>query len=88
MHQSSTWIEHKRHHSHRQTQGNREGRNMHKFAKQKNQQMKGPMDPKNGPQFHQLLVRQMVSWIQFKNQNMIDSSCSPTVDINTQKKQE
>lgn len=55
---------------------------------QEAEQTQRPYYSENGGQLHQVLLREMVSGIQFEDEHVVDSGRTPTVNVYTDEKYE
>lgn len=64
------------------------GRYAQTRAVEKAQQAQGPDDAEYRGQFHQVLLRQVVAWIELEDEHVVDAGWAPAVDVDADQKEE
>lgn len=81
-------IDHKQNHNNSQRQRVDVRRYAQTGAVQEAEQAQRPDDPKNGRQLHQVLLRQVIPRVQLKNQDVVHSGRSPSVNVDADEEEE
>jgi hypothetical protein len=80
------WIAHKEDHDDRKHQRVDERRNRETRREEKAENRDAPDDAKDRGQLHQMLLGEMISRIQLKDQHVIASSRSPAINVDSNEK--